>query len=131
MTIDEYKAFSRQRKSKANKYHALPTGQHASRKEGRRARELRIMEKAGIIRNLREQVRYELIPNQYGTCGSDFKGREVKVLIEKKCSYVADFVYEDHEGNTVVEDTKGFRTKDYIIKRKLMLARYGIRIREI
>ena len=43
--------------------------------------------------------------------------------------YVADFVYEDN-GDTVVEDTKGMRTKEYVIKRKLMLYRYGIRIKE-
>lgn len=46
--------------------------------------------------------------------------------------YIADFVYFDKKAQrTVVEDTKGFKTKDYIIKRKLMLERYGIRIREV
>lgn len=75
-------------------------------------------------------MKYELIPNQYGDCGNDFKGKPVRVLMERSCSYVADFVYEC-DGETVVEDTKGFRTKEYIIKRKLMLYKYGIQIREI
>ncbi|MFX7845371.1 hypothetical protein ABTK14_24240 [Acinetobacter baumannii] len=43
---------------------------------------------------------------------------------------MADFVYKDANGNTVVEDTKGVRTKEYILKRKLMLRVYGIRITE-
>ena len=45
--------------------------------------------------------------------------------------YVADFVYLDEQGKTVVEDAKGVRTKDYIIKRKLMLWLHNIRIREV
>ena len=53
-------------------------------------------------------------------------------LLERKCSYVADFVYWDLENNCmVVEDAKGMRTKEYIIKRKLMLYEYGIRIKEV
>ena len=51
-------------------------------------------------------------------------------VIEQKCSYIADFVYTEN-GEKVVEDTKGFRTKDYIIKRKLMLYIHGIRIQEV
>lgn len=44
----------------------------------------------------------------------------------------ADFKYQDsRSGELIVEDTKGVRTKDYIIKRKLMLSVYGIKIREI
>ena len=49
---------------------------------------------------------------------------------EQSCYYVADFVYKEGE-NIVVEDTKGMRTKDYVIKRKLMLHKYGIRIKEV
>ena len=67
-------------------------------------------------------MRYELIPSQ--------KGEDGKV-IERACSYLADFVYVDANGKTVVEDTKGIRTSAYIIKRKLMLQQYGIRIQEI
>lgn len=102
-----------------------------SRKEANRYAELRILEKAGLIQNLQMQVKYVLIPEQrepdtLGARGGVHKGR----LIEKECAYIADFVYEE-DGKTVVEDTKGFRTKDYIIKRKLMLNVHGIRIKEI
>lgn len=92
-----------------------------SRKEAQRAQELRLMLRAGIISNLREQVPYELIPAQKNEYGK---------VIERAVVYKADFVY-DEKGKTVVEDTKGVRTKEYIIKRKLMLYEYGIRIREV
>jgi hypothetical protein len=53
-------------------------------------------------------------------------------VTEKAVRYVADFVYIDNDtGRMVVEDTKGFRTPDYIIKRKLMLKVHGITIKEI
>ncbi len=116
---------------RGNKYHAEKSGGYASRKEHRRANELRLMQRAGLISDLREQVSYELIPAQYGECGKDFRGRATRVLLERSCRYVADFVYTDRAtGQTVVEDTKGVRTKEYIIKRKLMLRIHGIRITE-
>jgi hypothetical protein len=93
-----------------------------SRKEAQRAQELRLMLKAGIISNLREQVPYELIPAQKNEYGK---------VIERAVIYKADFVYDDEKGKTIVEDTKGVRTKEYIIKRKLMLYEYGIRISEV
>lgn len=117
-------------KRRGSKYGSRPTGRHASAKEHRRAAQLYLWEKAGIISNLREQVEYTLIPAQYGYAGTDLKGRPVRVCIERSCKYRADFVYE-MDGQTVVEDTKGFRTKDYIIKRKLMLYVHGIQVREI
>jgi Protein of unknown function (DUF1064) len=89
----------------------------ASKKECRRYEELLILFHLGKIGSLRTQVRYELIPKQDG---------------ERKVEYVADFVYIDLEKLCErVEDTKGFRTRDYIIKRKLMLWLKGIRIEEI
>lgn len=104
-----------------------------SKKEGRRYFELRLMEKAGKIADLQRQVKYVLIPAQreadrVGVRGGITKGK----LIERECAYIADFVYKDLEkGELVVEDTKGFRTPEYIIKRKLMLYQYGIRIKEV
>lgn len=118
-------------RGKPNKYGATRVGNHASKKEHRRAAQLAIMQKAGVIPNLQEQVSYELIPAQYEERGTDLKGRPVRVLLERACRYVADFVYTDSDGNKVVEDTKGVRTKEYIIKRKLMLYKHGIKIREI
>ena len=79
-----------------------------------RYRELQLLEKAGQIKNLRRQVKYELIPKQIG---------------ERATSYYADFVYEEN-GKEIVEDFKGMKTKEYIIKRKLMLYIHGIKIKE-
>lgn len=92
-----------------------------SKKEANRYQELLLLEKAGVIKNLSRQVKFVLIPSQRDESGK---------VIERECSYKADFVYSEGE-KTVVEDVKGFRTKEYIIKRKLMLWRYGIRIREV
>lgn len=117
---------------KANKYHAKRVGTHASQKEHNRAAQLNLWQRAGVISNLREQVPFELIPAQYGECGTDLKGKPVRVCLEKSCKYIADFVYTDNgTGQTIVEDTKGVRTKEYIIKRKLMLFVHGIRIKEV
>lgn len=93
-----------------------------SKKEAERYSELKLMERAGLIEDLRRQVKFELIPAQ----------REGGKLKERAASYVADFVYRDKATDkTVVEDTKGMRTRDYILKRKLMLYRYKIGIKEV
>ncbi len=91
-----------------------------SKKEAVRYRELLLLEKAGVIKNLQRQVKFELIPSQR------INGK----VVERACDYIADFVYEK-DGEIIVEDTKGFKTKDYIIKRKLMLHTLGIRIKEV
>lgn len=123
---------SNQPSRKHNKYGAQRVGEHASKKEHNRAVQLKLWQRAGVISNLREQVPYELIPAQYGDCGTDLRGKPVRVCVEKSCKYIADFVYTDNEtGQTIVEDTKGVRTKEYIIKRKLMLYLHGIRIKEV
>ena len=92
-----------------------------SQKEYARWMQLKAMQRSGYISDLQRQVRYTLIPAQ------KVDGKTV----EKSCSYVADFVYKDADGLTVVEDTKGVRTDTYIVKRKLMLYVHGIRIKEI
>ena len=102
-----------------------------SKKEYRRWKELILLVKAGEISKLQRQVKYTLIPSQRepdirGPRGGIRPGK----LIEREVSYIADFVYTDKDGQTVVEDCKGLRTKEYIIKRKLMLHEYGIRIQE-
>lgn len=97
-----------------------------SRKEANRFCELKWLERAGKIKNLQRQVKFELTPA--------FKDHTGKVF-EKTSSYTADFVYDEvlTTGQTlqIVEDVKGYRTKEYILKRKMMFARYGIRIREV
>lgn len=90
-----------------------------SKKEAKRYSELVNLEERGAIKNLKTQVKFELIPKQDG---------------ERACSYIADFVYRDAENNLVVEDVKGSKktlTDSYKIKKKLMLNVHGIRIREI
>lgn len=102
-----------------------------SRKEARRWQELKILEKAGKISGLRRQVKFVLIPTQRAVDEIGPRGgRKPGKVLEKECSYVADFVYTE-DGKMVVEDTKGVRTKDYIIKRKLMRFVHGIGIREV
>lgn len=107
-----------------------------SKKEANRYIKLLEKQQNGEISNLETQVKYVLIPSQYetyqrfGKTGKRLK--DGKRLLEKECSYIADFEYYDKQTREmVVEDTKGFKTKDYIIKRKLMLHVHGIRIREV
>ena len=117
------------RGGKKNKYGARRTGGHASEKENDRANQLKLWQRAGLISNLREQVPFEIIPAQYAEVGKDAKGRPVRKCIERSVKYIADFVYE-MDGQTIVEDTKGYKTQEYKIKRKLMLFLKGIRIKE-
>lgn len=102
-----------------------------SRKEYRRFCELSLLQRAGAITDLHRQVEFELIPAQrepdtIGVRGGVKKGKTLELAVK----YVADFVYKEN-GKTIVEDTKGFKTKDYIIKRKLMLWVHGIKIKEV
>lgn len=122
---------------RANKYgnnKVVADGQtFASRKEANRYYELKLLEKAGSIKDLATQVKFVLIPAQrepdtQGARGGKLKGK----LIERECAYLADFCYTDTvTGQMIVEDTKGMKTKEYIIKRKLMLYLLGIRIKEV
>jgi hypothetical protein len=107
-----------------------------STKEARRWEQLLLLQRAGKITELRRQVKYELIPAQYETYERyGKKGQRLKdgvILLERKVEYVADFVYTIVEtGENIVEDAKGIRTKEYILKRKLMLAVHSIRIKEV
>ena len=119
---------------KESKYHARKITQDGevfdSIKERNRYNELLLLEKAGQISDLKRQVKYLLIPEhrEPGTTGPRGGVHKGKV-IERPAYYIADFVYLTADG-WVVEDTKGVRTPDYILKRKLMLDRHGIRIRE-
>ena len=106
-----------------NKYHSnkitIDGETFDSRREAKRWEELKLLERAGEIQDLRRQVKFELIPSQ------KVNGK----VAERACTYVADFVYTEN-GNTVVEDSKGFRTDTYKIKRKLMLYVHNVQIRE-
>lgn len=119
---------------------ATAEGTFDSIHEYQRWLELRLLERAGKIFNLKKQVPFELIPQQREASTEVYKAGPQKglpkpgAIIEKSCSYVADFVYVDELGNTVVEDAKGLKKGAaydlFVIKRKLMLERHGIRIVE-
>lgn len=108
-----------------NKYHAKKVTvdgiKFDSRKEANRYCELKLLQRAGKITGLQRQVRYLLVPTQYDKDGK---------CIYYSANYVADFVYHQN-GDLVVEDVKGYRTPEYILKKKLMLERYGIIIKEV
>ena len=112
-SVDAYrKAFGQ------SKYKAKPTTvdgiQFASKMEARRYNELKLMERAGEIRDLQLQRRWPIVVNG------------VKV-----CVYVSDFEYiETMTGERVTEDVKGYRTHVFAIKKQLMKAVYGITIKE-
>lgn len=91
-----------------------------SKAEAKRYTELIMLQKSGVISDLQRQVEFTLIPTQYidGKC------------VERACKYKADFVYTE-DGKRIVEDVKGQKTKDYIIKRKMMLYVHGIKIKEV
>ena len=101
-----------------SKYRNVPVvtgnGRFDSKKEEKRYRELLLLQQAGEISELQRQVKFLLIPKQEG---------------ERECAYCADFTYMEN-GKLVVEDCKGWRTDVYRIKRKLMLERHGVKIRE-
>ena len=101
-----------------SKYRNKPTNGYASIKESKRAFQLKLMQEAGQIRNLREQVSYLLIPKQDG---------------ERSAKFIVDFTYEEWAGNGwrfVAEDVKGLRTDVYILKRKMLRFLHGIAVRE-
>jgi hypothetical protein len=104
---------------KRNKYKAKPVVidkiRFASKKEGNRYRELKLMRAGGEISDLRLQVPYTLkngsAPLLIRSEGYP-NGRQIK--------YIADFVYIDKSGNEIIEDVKGMRTQIYKIKKAIM-----------
>lgn len=110
--------------------------QFDSKREAARYQELKLLERAGVISFLQRQTKFQLIPDQHAPSNETYtkgprKGqRKPGKLLEHECSYIADFCYI-RNGETVVEDAKGYRTEVYRIKKKLMLERYGIQIREV
>lgn len=89
-----------------------------SMKEGARALDLELMEKAGVISDLQRQTKFELRPAFYD------EGKRVQAWV-----YRADFTYWE-KGKYVVEDVKGVKTQMYKEKRNQMLYQYNIRIKE-
>jgi hypothetical protein len=105
-----------------------------SKKEADVYQDLKDQKTKGYISDFQRQVRYELVPAAYEEKEvRDKKDRLVrkKVCVEKAVDYVADFVVTFPDGEVSVIDPKGKKTKDYIIKRKLMRHVHGIAIKEI
>jgi hypothetical protein len=102
-----------------NKRHAASDGTVCdSKREAIRWNELLLLERIGEIGALERQVPYELIPRH-------------DLFPLRSCSYIADFRYTDKSGKVHVEDSKGVRTREFIIKKKLMAMRFGIFVEEV
>lgn len=90
-------------------------------KEKNRYIELKLLERAGLIKNLKLQYEFELQPA--------FILNKKKI---RKISYIADFYYFDNElKDYIIEDTKGMRTEVYRIKKKMFEFKYKKEIREL
>lgn len=104
-----------------------------SKKEMYRYIRLKSMQEEGLISDLRMQVPYEIIPAVYEEEKVQLKTKvkTVTKCVQRAAYYLADFVYKDKDGNEIVLDTKGFRTKEYLLKKKMMRAFLGITITEV
>lgn len=119
--------------TQANKYRnqkvKTEEGVFDSKKEYARWLVLKDMESIGLIKGLKRQCKFELIPKQVLEVPRMKKGGKMQ-RSELPVTYTADFVYVEN-GKVIVEDTKGMKTEKYIIKRKLMMYLKGIEIREV
>lgn len=107
---------------KRNKYNNLPTIvdeiKFHSKKESARYSQLKLEEKAGLIKDLQLQVPFELIPKLV-----------INGKAERAIKYVADFTYYDQAGNYIVEDVKGIVLDTFKLKYRLMKLQHGIEIK--
>ena len=102
---------------KRSKYNAKKSSGYDSKKEAKRADELWKLQLGGFISDLHRQVPFIL--QEAFTYFDHDKGKEVSI---RAVIYVADFTYFDKERNlNVIEDTKGFKTDVYMVKKKLLL----------
>ena len=122
MTVYEYRELSRK---KRNKYRNNRSDGFDSEAEAKRYETLALLQRAGKIKDIRCQVHYEIIPKQ------EKDGHKLRAS-----EYIADFVYTDVEtGREIVEDVKGYRGGEsyrlFMLKKKLMLERWGIWVNEV
>ena len=115
------------------KYRNKKTNGYDSTIEYKRSLVLKQMQQDGIITDLREQVRYELIPAMYETETVQLKTKTktVEKCVQQPIDYVADFTYY-RNGELVVEDVKGSKfivTADFKIKAKMMYYFHKIKVR--
>lgn len=93
-----------------------------SLKEGGRYRVLKLLVKAKEIKDLELQKKFELQPAY-----TNANGKHIRAI-----NYLADFYYYDNKlGCYVVEDVKGFRTKEYLLKKKMFEYKYNAIIKEL
>lgn len=117
MTASEYRSMKGKKQSKYKNVKVTVNGiTFDSKREYKRYLQLKELQDERLITELELQVKFEVIP---------------KTGKEQACNYIADFMYRDGEYNLIIEDSKGKRTPDYIIKRKLMNFVYGIEIHEV
>ena len=110
-----------------------------SKHEAQRYCELKLLQRGGVIKDLELQKKFVLIPSQYAPDEIvTLKSGKQKIVkgrcLERECAYFCDFAYtEVKSGRQVVEDAKSpiTRTPEYRIKKKLMLYRYGIIVKEV
>lgn len=117
--LENVKSGPKQRTKYKNQKIVVDNMTFDSKKEAKRYQELILMQKAGIITDLKRQVPFTLVPV------FSLNKNRYRPLI-----YIADFVYKEN-GIKVVEDTKGFRTDVYKIKKKLMAYIHQIEIKEV
>ena len=110
----QYKALNKKKSKHGNKWVKYDGINFQSIREKNRYIILKMLEKNGTILELQLQVKYEICP---------------KTDLYRKIDYVADFVYIEN-GKIIVEDSKGFLTDIYKLKRKLMYHIHGIEIKE-
>ena len=115
-----------QGRTDGSKYHAVKTEVDgivfASKKEAKRGKELRLLQKAGEITELKEQVKFTLVPRQ-----DDKSGK----CIFRAVTYTLDYQYRDRDGVMRYEDVKGYANDRWPMKRALMLWIHDILVEEV
>lgn len=111
-------------KAKQNKYHNTVIEYNNikfdSIKEKNHYIVLKQLEDLGIIKDLKLQVKFELQPSY------KYQDKTIRAI-----NYYADFTYIQ-DNKLIVEDTKGFKTKEYLLKKKMLLYKYkDIEFKEI
>jgi hypothetical protein len=124
-------AAARTRVTKPLKYHnqfaTVDGHRFASQREARRYAELRVLERAGIIRDLELQPEFVL----YALVARSLAGDGLISGVHPVGSYFGDFRYRDAAGAVIVEDAKGMKTPLYQFKRRMVEVQYGIVIQEV
>lgn len=92
-----------------SKYGNIIQRGYDSKKEARRGAELELLQRAGHIKNLKRQLKIELVPK------FEKDGKKYRAI-----NYVADFYYQEN-GREIIEEVKGFETDVWKLKKKLIL----------